>query len=155
MSKIKFLDIAPNLMTEDVDESVKFYKNALGFELECAVTTDGKPSKGDLGLCWAMMSRGCVKIMLQKRDCFTKEYKDLEGKEIGGSLTLFVSMEGVDEYYAEVGGNVDVLTDPHDTHYGMREFAVKDCNGYTIVFAEQTGDCSSCGSSCGSSCCGQ
>lgn len=37
-------------------------------------------------------------------------------------------------------GRVEILWGPEVYHYGMREFAIKDDNGYTLSFGEPTDD---------------
>ena len=39
---------------------------------------------------------------------------------------------------AELNGKVPFAWGPHDTDFGIREFAIRDPDGYTLVFAERT-----------------
>ncbi|MFQ5677217.1 MAG: hypothetical protein ACE5G1_15095 [bacterium] len=39
---------------------------------------------------------------------------------------------------------VEVLWGPEVFQYGMREFAIRDCNGYTLAFGEPTDDPPTC-----------
>ena len=36
--------------------------------------------------------------------------------------------------------DVEILKRPHETDFGWRQFAVKDCNGYVLWFGEQLDD---------------
>jgi uncharacterized glyoxalase superfamily protein PhnB len=44
----------------------------------------------------------------------------------------------VDEYFEAVKDRAIVRWPLEDMSYGTREFAVKDCNGYTLAFAKKT-----------------
>lgn len=46
-------------------------------------------------------------------------------------------MGDVDRYYEEVKEKAIVRWPLEDTTYGTREFAVKDCNEYTLAFAQK------------------
>ena len=37
---------------------------------------------------------------------------------------------------ASVDGKAEIVEDLHDTFYGMREFAIRDCNGFWITFGQ-------------------
>lgn len=131
--KTKFQSITANLMVEDVDESVSYYEKVLGFKLEISVPKDnGK-------LQWAMVSRDSVDIMLHERANIIEEMPELEGTEPGGgSITLYVKMEGIDNFYEEVRmkNDTEIIKEPNTTFYGMNEFILRDINGYIITFAE-------------------
>ena len=64
---------------------------------------------------------------------------ELEGTEPGGgSITLYVKMEGIDNFYEEVRmrNDTEIIKEPNTTFYGMNEFILRDINGYIITFAE-------------------
>ena len=85
---------------------------------------------------WASMKSGAVEIMFQSRSSLTGEIPALEDREIGGSLTFYIQMEGVEDLYARIKDSVTILQDLHTTFYGMKEFSMLDCNGYILAFAE-------------------
>jgi predicted enzyme related to lactoylglutathione lyase len=55
---------------------------------------------------------------------------------------------GVDGLHAELAANgAEIVYGPEDQeHYGMREFAIKDIDGYMLAFAEDLDSISSSGS---------
>lgn len=124
--------VTANLMVEDVDETVSYYEKVLGFKLEMSVPRD------DGKLQWAMITRNAVQLMFHEKDNFLEEVPQLKGSKIGGSLTLFVEIEGFDELYDSVSrhGNVEFIKEPHTTFYGMQEFTIRDLNDYILTFAE-------------------
>lgn len=52
-------------------------------------------------------------------------------------VDLYIHTEGVDELYARLKDQVTVQEEPHDTFYGMREFIIRDCNGFWITFGQR------------------
>jgi uncharacterized glyoxalase superfamily protein PhnB len=124
--------LTPNLMVEDVNQTIAFYRDILGFEPGQTVPTEGQYA-------WASMTSGEVEIMFQARASLGEELPGFRTLSIGGSLTLFIQMQGVKELYERVKDRVIIVQDLHDTFYGMREFALQDCNRYTLAFAEALG----------------
>ena len=121
--------MTPNLMVEDVNSTIAFYKDVLSFELLATV-----PETGQLN--WAMMRRDNVEIMFQVRSSITEEFPVLKDRAIGGSLTFYIEVEDVQPLYTHLKDKVTFVQDLHTTFYGMREFAIQDCNGFVLSFAE-------------------
>ncbi|HKL19924.1 MAG TPA: VOC family protein [Halalkalibaculum sp.] len=128
----KFKSITANLMVEDVDKTVSFYKDVLGFTLEMSVPRD------DGKLQWAMVTRDAVELMLHEKGNLLQEVPQLRGSKMGGSLILFIEIEGFDHLYKTVEKHkeLDFIKEPHTTFYGMKEFTIRDLNGYILTFAE-------------------
>lgn len=124
-----FKKLTPNIMVEDIDRTIAFYKETLGFELLATA-----PEQGPFD--WAMLRRDEVDVMFQTRASLEGELPVLKQKEIGGALTLYIAVENIKELYACLQGNVTVLQDMHTTFYGAQEFAIQDCNGFVLTFAE-------------------
>ena len=121
--------LTPNLMVEDVNQTVAWYKDVLGFEVLATV-----PDQGQFD--WAMMRRDDVQVMFQARSSLTQEIPALAGAPIGGSLTFYVEVSGLTELYEQLKPSVEIVYDMHATFYGAQEFYVKDCNGYILGFSE-------------------
>ena len=132
--------LAPNLMVEDVNSTVEFYRDVLGFEFVMCVIEEIQEImtswQKDRPLDYAMMKCGDVEIMFQGKRGLSEALPVLRDKEIGGTLTLYMEIEGVQELYGRIKDKVTVVKDLHTTFYGMQEFYVRDCNGYILTFAE-------------------
>jgi len=115
-------------MVDDVKQTIDFYTKNFAFE-----TIMTFPETGPLD--WAMIKKDTVIIMIQEKQNFIKEYPSIQ-QSIGGSLTFYFAIEGIDTLYNNVKNNVDVLRELQTTFYGKREFSIKDCNGYIITFAQ-------------------
>jgi len=121
--------LSPNLMVEDVNRTVDFYRDVLGFELLGTV-----PEQGQFD--WAMMRRDSVEIMFQARTSLVSDIPALADMPIGGSLTFYTEVTGVKELYQSIQDRVEIVQELHTTFYGTQEFSFKDCNGYILAFSE-------------------
>ena len=124
--------MSPNLGVPNVDETVQFYHDLLGFELIASVPDKaaGKP------LDWAFVQAGPVTLMFQQEQNLKDEYKNLATHPIGGAFTLYLTISHFETAYAKAKTMATVLIEPHKTFYGAMEFAIKDLNGYTLTLAE-------------------
>ena len=121
--------LTPNLMVEDVNETVTFYQDVLGFALLASVPEEGQFN-------WAMMQHDAVEIMFQSRASLTEDVPLFKDKAIGGSLTLYIDVEDIKGLYGQVQNRVAILHEMSTTFYGTREFTIQDCNGYGLTFAQ-------------------
>ena len=74
----------------------------------------------------------------QKADAsiiFTSD--DLWGGPPHCTGTIYVFLSDVDAYYDSIKNKANVQWPLEDMAYGLREFGVKDCNGYTLAFARR------------------
>lgn len=51
-------------------------------------------------------------------------------------VDLYIYSENVDDLFSHLKSQAQVIKDPHDTFYGMREFIIRDLNGFWITFAQ-------------------
>ena len=121
--------LTPNIMVEDVNGTVEWYRTVLGFEVAATV-----PEEGTFN--WAMLTHGEVAVMFQSRASITEEYPVFQGREVGGALTFYTDVGNVQAWYDRVKDQVRMVLELHDTFYGAREFAFKDCNGFVLTFSE-------------------
>ncbi len=133
--------ITPNLMVEDVNRTVEFYKDVLGFEFVFGVPEGSQEEvtswPEERSLDFAMIKCGTVEIMVQARRSLTEELPELKGKEIGGSVTFYIEIDGIQEWYERTRNKATIIKDLHTTFYGMQEFYIQDCNGYILALAEK------------------
>jgi hypothetical protein len=54
----------------------------------------------------------------------------------GSFGTFFIKMTGIEELHDSVKGKLDIALEMRTTFYGMKEFGIKDPDGYYMVFAE-------------------
>lgn len=121
--------LSPNLMVNNVNETVDFYVNVLGFSKIVTVPDSGK-------LDWAMVQNGSVTFMFQEIENIKSEYPQLKNFEQGGGLTFYINIINVQELFDNIKGKVKIAKEMHKTFYGATDFAIEDNNGYILTFSQ-------------------
>jgi uncharacterized glyoxalase superfamily protein PhnB len=116
-------------MVEDVQRTLAFYQQTLGFEV---VTTVPDAAPFD----FAIVRRDGVELMFQSRPSLSDDVPALTGSPIGASQTFYIEVTGIDALYAQLQGKVEIVVELHSTFYGTREFYFRDVNGYVLSFSE-------------------
>ena len=127
---MKLQTLTPNMLVNSVNETVNWYKENLGFQLLMSI-----PEEGEMD--WAMVQRDEVSLMFQTRKSLADELALFADIPIGGSLSFFTKLEGLGELHEMIVDKSAIIKKPYETFYGMKEFMVKDCNGYYLTFAEE------------------
>jgi catechol 2,3-dioxygenase-like lactoylglutathione lyase family enzyme len=122
--------LTPNLIVSDVERSVAFYRDVLGFTVAVTVP-DASP------YVFAVVQSGQVEVFLNAPGPAVEEYPAFKDQPIGGTLTLFMEVVDVARAYAELKGRVKVVMPIEHKWYGSTEFAFEDPDGYLITFAER------------------
>ncbi len=139
---MKFNKLTPNLMVEDVAQTLDYYLEVLGFEFVMSVPQGSQQVKMTFEtsetLDYGMVKHGTVELMFQARHSLAEELPLFDEMNVGGSFTCYVELEGLDEYFGKIKDKVDVVSGPANKFYGMREFCIRDCNGYFLAFGERT-----------------
>ncbi|MGH9565901.1 MAG: VOC family protein, partial [Candidatus Angelobacter sp.] len=128
---MKFSKITPNLMVADMEASLRFYRDVLGCKVSQSV-----PENPPFVFAW--MKRDDVDVFLNQRQTpQTGQHDPLAGRPIGGTLSMYVPVEGIADLLKNIEQNgVKIAIPLHQEFYGMKEFAVFDPDGYLIIFAE-------------------
>ena len=125
-----FKSLSPNLMVEDVQHAIAFYRDVLGFEVAATAPDADAPV-------WAMVRSGEVSVMLEARSSIEEGMPQLAGKSAGGTLSLYMDVDDADALHAAIHDRVRIVKEPHLTFYGAREFYILDQDGYILGFASQ------------------
>ena len=123
--------LTPNLIVSNVEQSLAFYCDVLGFTRTHAVP-DESP------FVFAGVQSGPVEIFLNASGPMIEEYPALAGKPLGGTLTLFIEVVGIEKVYDELKSRVKISMPLEKKWYGVTEFAFEDPDGYVMTFAERT-----------------
>ena len=128
---MKITKLTPNFEVTDVKKSVAYYEKNFGFKLIMTVpaTQDGIEQSFTEGkeYVYAMMQKDNVEIFFQRTDTFKEDVVFATGLPIGASVSFYMDIEGIDEFHQQM----------KTTWYGMKEFYLKDINGYILGFAEK------------------
>ena len=122
--------LTPNLIVGNVERSLAFYVDTLGFERGMTVP-DESP------LVFGSVTSGPIEIFFNDLAAAVKEYPGVGGRPIGATGTLFIEVDGVDALHDRLKPGVKVVMPIVTQFYGMREFAIEDPDGYVITFAER------------------
>ena len=118
---MKLTYLRPMLWTENLQETIDFYTNVLGFT--CHEKND------DWG--WASLSAGDVYIMLALPNEHTPYDK------IGFTGSFYYTTDDVDTLWNKLKDKAKVCYEPETFEWGMREFAIYDNNGYLLQFGQE------------------
>ena len=134
---MKFTDVTPNLVVSDIDRSLAFYRDVLGFSVFATV-----PEAAPFVFAW--MQRDGVNVFLNTVGSVKDEHPELAARTLGGTATLYLMIEadspaeGIDELFDLVKSKARVIMPMKDQFYGMREFGIEDPDGYVIFAAQRT-----------------
>ena len=139
---MKVSKLTPNFEVKNINKTVEFYQSVLGFSLVMAVpeTQDGIEQSLEDGKAYvyALVSKGKVEMMFQRSDSFKKDVNMAANLPIGASVSFYMEMVGLSSFYDAIKDQVTDITEPKIAWYGMKEFYIKDPNGYILGFAEKT-----------------
>jgi uncharacterized glyoxalase superfamily protein PhnB len=128
---MKFQKLTPNLVVRDVAASMEFYRSVLGFQPAITVPDQAPYVFGSV-------TSGNVEIFFNEQKSVAVDYPALGAKPIGGALTLFIEVEGIEEVLAAIQKSKAKITMPlKEQFYGMREFAFEDPEGWEVTIAER------------------
>lgn len=122
--ELKYL--SPILWTKDLQETIEFYTDTLGFSAQSNFPN------------FVSLSRGHVEIM------FVVPQDDSEAGEVDEPFfprplltgSLYINVKHVDQLWEEFEDKAEVLSPLCDREYWMRDFSIRDNNGYELVFGE-------------------
>lgn len=115
--------LTPMIWVENLDESIAFYMNVLGFEIDG--NSDGT---------WAKIKKDAVKLMLALPNANIPFDKPV----FTGSIYLYT--KNVDEIWEKLKDVTEVVYPLEITEYGMKEFAIYDNSGYLLQFGTNIED---------------
>lgn len=117
---MKLQPIVPMIWTSELQETIDFYCNILGFT--CGNKND------DWG--WATIHRDQCELMI----AIPNEHTPFEKPSFTG--TFYIKTDDVDGLWNEIKSKVKVVYDIEEFEWGMREFAIYDNNNYMIQFGQ-------------------
>jgi uncharacterized glyoxalase superfamily protein PhnB len=116
----------PLLQVFDMQTSLKFYRDVLGFEIVDQTDHDW----------WAMIRLGDARLMLNTayEDDDRPAAPDPARVRGHNDVSLYFEFRDLDALYAHLHGCHCDVAPPEDTSYGMRQLNVKDPDGYELCF---------------------
>jgi uncharacterized glyoxalase superfamily protein PhnB len=127
---MEFKELTPNLMVKDVNKTVEYYKEILGFNVIQTVPETGS-------YVFAIMNSGKILFMFQEEESLKEEYPQLNKFPQGGGLTFYIHVTDVQALYDKIKDKVTMAKEMHKTFYGSTDFSIEDCNGYILTFSQE------------------
>jgi uncharacterized glyoxalase superfamily protein PhnB len=118
---MQFYELTPMLWVPDLKESVAFYTEILDFT--CTEYSEEWQ--------WAAISRDNAGLMLAKPN----EHTLYKGSMFTGSF--YFRVDDVDALWNGLKDKVEIVYAIDNFEYGMREFAIKDTNGFMLQFGQE------------------
>lgn len=120
---VKYTGLVPALETWSMHATLMFYTETLGFKVDGKVEKDGE-------IFWAMLNRDAVWLIFSAPN-------ETEGN-VNAKLTgnLYIYTNDVDTLWKHVKDRAEVVYPIDNFKYGMREFAIRDNNGYILSFGK-------------------
>ncbi|MCX6150102.1 MAG: hypothetical protein NTX22_06230 [Ignavibacteriales bacterium] len=129
LEKINLKKLTPNLMVNNIDSSVQFYKNIIGLEPVLYYPDS-------LNIQFVILAKGNIELMLQKKESFVDELNEFGDKQAGGTFNLYFEVNEILMVYEKAISKSIIIKELHQTLYGTKEFTIKDNNGYILTFSE-------------------
>ncbi len=123
--------LTPNLIVSNVEQSMAFYRDVLGFTIVTTVP-DAPP------YVFAIATSGPTEVFFNAPEAAYAEYPAFKQMPIGGTLTLFFEVTEIETAYAALASKVRMVMPLEKKWYGMTEFAFLDPDGYMITYAQRT-----------------
>ncbi|MGM7683485.1 VOC family protein [Cytobacillus sp. Hm23] len=140
---MKLKKFTTNFIVENINQSIIFYQDVLGFQIEMIVdrnqNTDNQINENK-DYVFSIMSKDQIQLMFQTPKSMAEDVPAFKDITFGTSACFYLEIEGVKEFYEEIKTKVEVVKDLYTTWYGMEEFHIKDCNGNIIGFGERRED---------------
>ena len=124
MSGPRFAGLSVRLLSKDLEATLDFYTELLGFTIDVLWPEDAPT------VC--VLDNGPVHLLFYR--------EGPEDETPGATAQLTIETEGVQDLYQDVLGRAEVLWGPEVYDYGRREFSIRDPNGYELIFSELTED---------------
>jgi uncharacterized glyoxalase superfamily protein PhnB len=101
----------------DVGATIDWYAS-IGFTLVRQGDEDGE-------IVWAKLSFGNSELMLDTGGKPSTDHRR--------EVDLYITIDNVDDLYRRFKDRVQVVEDLYDAVYGMREFIIRDINGFWVT----------------------
>jgi catechol 2,3-dioxygenase-like lactoylglutathione lyase family enzyme len=126
---VKFQFVTPRLPVSDLARTIEFYTQVLAFQIDL-LWPETAPT-------FCILERDGVSLSFFTRDGQKPEARPGVGE-------LYIEIERVRELHAELAGKVHIEWGPEVYSYRRREFAIRDPDGYLVIFTEPTDDPPTC-----------
>lgn len=129
--------VAPRLMVEDVNRTVAFYNEVLGFAFVRGLAEATRQPVADwsptVRLAYAEVRSGQAVLAFLSRAALASELPRLAEARIGGTAVVGLACDDFDALAARLGDILPFIKAPHPSPRGGREMSIEDINGYVLT----------------------
>jgi uncharacterized glyoxalase superfamily protein PhnB len=123
---LEAVSFSASMTVKDLEKSIAWYRDSLGFRVERRNERDGK-------LVSVALSAGSASVLLNQ-DNGAKGFDRIKGQ---GISLYFVTQQSVDDLATKAKANgASLLAEPADMPWGVRMIALNDLDGFKLVFAK-------------------
>jgi len=124
-----FQAVIPRLPVTDLGRTAAFYSQVLGFQISI-LYPENAPT-------FCVLDRDSISLGFFTAD---QTRPDL----VIGTVELYLAVNDVQALFVEIRDQVFIEWGPEVYFYGRREFAIRDPDGYLLIFTEPTDDLPTC-----------
>lgn len=133
--------LTPNIMSDDVTATVRFYCERLGFQMLMGLPVNSEQTIDTLTdnttLRFSIMERDGAQLMVEDRSLLAEECGAFAEMPVAASAIFYLEVADLNALLAGLGDGVETVVPERETHYGMRELWIKDNNGYVVTLAQR------------------
>jgi len=126
---VTFQGVIPRLPVTDLGRTIAFYSNLLSFQISVLFPEDAP--------IFCVLDRDSISLGFFIAGPTRPEV-------VIGNTELYLAVEDVRALYVEIRDEVFIEWGPEVFFYGRREFAIRDPDGYLLIFTEPTDDLPTC-----------
>jgi uncharacterized glyoxalase superfamily protein PhnB len=124
------MKITPVLIVEDIEKSLPFWVERMGFAKTVEV-----PEGDRLG--FVILARDGAELMLQSIESVGKDQPQFVPKSNSTGAALFIEVEDLADVRKRLEGYPIAMAE-RTTFYGMREIGVREPGGHAAIFAARS-----------------
>ncbi len=130
LNQESIMKITPVLIVSEIETSIPFWVDLLGFEKTVEV-----PEGDKLG--FVILTRHGAELMLQTTASVRKDTPQFAPASQAHRTSLFIEVDDFEDLLKRLG-DYPIAMPERIAFYGMREIGVFDPNGHVLVFAART-----------------
>lgn len=124
--------IFPSLIVRDMEQTVAWYQRNLRATVKMSVPSSTDP---DCARFVTLILAG-NDLMLETPESVETKYPQLgRPVEVGSTMAINIQVEDAQAIFEALSDRDSIVAEPSDMFYGMREFTLKDPNGYLMTVA--------------------
>jgi len=124
---LRLRSIAPSFTVADVEKSLSWYRDVMGFVVDRRHERDGK-------LLAVSLKAGDVQILIGQDDG-AKGWDRIKGEGFSLRITTVQNIDELAQRIKELGGTL--LSEPADMPWGVRFFRLQDPDGFKLTISSE------------------